>query len=129
MYADLHYERIQAADLYAHFSPVGLINHKKFLSDFSQYCGDTIGVTSSIWDRIKKVGEDRFYRVTYPKNSKGKEMDDKEKRIKDKQEVEGKLKSKMINTSLANSDYIKFVIDAFVNKNKVVEDKLYQETK
>ena len=124
------YAALQAADLYAHFSPVGLINHKKVLSDFTGYSGDSIGVTSSIWDRIKTVGEDRFYRVEYdPNPQKSKEMKDTEKREKDKKYVEENGMELLIDTAIADSDYVKNVVEAFVNKNEKIGEKLYQETK
>tara|TARA_R110000822_G_scaffold203666_4_gene340539 strand:- start:56 stop:439 length:384 start_codon:yes stop_codon:yes gene_type:complete len=123
------YAALQAADLYAHFSPVGLINHKKVLSDFTGYSGDSIGVTSSIWDRIKKVGEDRFYRVERKAKSDFSDSEIEAQREKDKKEVEGKLKSKLFPTDIANTDYVSNVIEVFVNKNKAFEEKLYHETK
>ncbi|MCF3109458.1 hypothetical protein LL912_11790 [Niabella sp. CC-SYL272] len=58
----LDYAALQEADLYAHFSPVPLLTNKKILDDWN-YDGDSIGVTTNIWERMLKVGEDRFYRV------------------------------------------------------------------
>lgn len=123
------YAALQAADLYAHFSPVGLINHKKVLSDFTEYCDDSIGVTSSIWDRIKKVGEDRFYRVERKTEDDPSISEIEAQKEKDKKEVDGKLKSKLLPTSIADTDYVKSVIEAFINKNRTYEKNLYQETK
>ncbi|KKN04822.1 hypothetical protein LCGC14_1093600, partial [marine sediment metagenome] len=112
------YAPMQAADLYAHFSPVGLINHKKILSDFVNYCDDNVGTTESIWERIKKVGNNKFYRIAIAENvDLKKDKDNLNKRIDDKAEVERKLKIKLIDTSIADTQYIKNVVDAFVKGN------------
>ena len=122
------YAPMQAADLYAHFSPVGLINHKKILSDFEEYCDDTVGTTESIWERIKKLGEEKFYRIQDEGRSKGGQSEDTiEKRklaIKYVQENKG---IKHTPTSVANSPYIINVISAFVEGNKSAHDQIYRE--
>ncbi|WP_461532479.1 DUF4280 domain-containing protein [Sinomicrobium sp.] len=128
------YAPLQEADLYAHFSPVGLINHKKLLSDFPD---DQLG-KGSIWDRIIKAGEKKFYRVDYGDDPNVVvEMTEEDKRQKAKSEVaKEKNKRKMISTSIADTPYIKDVIDAYVpyivkdkEAQKTAEKRLYKEPK
>lgn len=122
------YAPLQVADLYAHFSPVGLINHKRLLSDFENYCDDTVGTTESIWERIKKVGENKFYRVNFKKKADKTEIDDSiEKRKDAKIEIDGKLKSKQIDTSVGDTVYVKNVIAAFVEGDKAALKQIYKE--
>ncbi len=122
------YAPLQTADLYAHFSPVGLINHKRLLSDFENYCDDTVGTVESIWERIKKVGEGKFYRVEFKKKADKKEIDDSiEKRMDAKIDVEGILKSKQIDTSVGNTPYVQNVIAAFVKGDESALKQLYKE--
>lgn len=122
------YAPLQTADLYAHFSPVGLIDHKKLLSDFANYSDDTVGTTGSIWERIKKVGEDRFYRVS-EKLIKGEIdiRDTTERRERGKMFVDEDGKSRLIDTYVGNSQYVKNVISAFVEGNQDVLKRLYKE--
>ncbi|WP_289064284.1 hypothetical protein [uncultured Zobellia sp.] len=121
------YSALQTADLYAHFSPVGLINHKKLLSDFTEYGDDTVGTVESVWERIKKVGEKVFYRVEYDKNEKkAKQMSEKQKREKDKKYVNNNT-DKLINTFIADTVYIDNVIKAYVESDIKVEQHLYHE--
>ncbi|OBQ56967.1 hypothetical protein JJL45_02385 [Tamlana sp. s12] len=110
----LQYAPLQTADLYAHFSPVAMITHKKILTDFPD---DDLGKTS-IFDRIKKAGEDRFYRVEYVGNGKEiEELTDEEKREQEKKFVERtKTKNKLINSSISDTEYINNVKLAYVNK-------------
>jgi len=120
-----HYARIQMADLYAHFSPVEFINDKDILN--SQDFGDGLG-SENIWERIKKVGEDKFYRVEYEKKSKKVNMISAEaKRKKQKEDVEGKLKTRQIETGIANSSYISNVIKAYVDGDTEAINQLYEE--
>ncbi|HET8735296.1 MAG TPA: DUF4280 domain-containing protein [Pricia sp.] len=122
------YAPLQTADLYAHFSPVGLINHKRILSDFEKYCDDTVGTTESIWERIKKVGENKFYRVEFDGKLSSKNSDDSiEKRRLAKSEIETKLVSKQVNTTVGNTSYVKNVIAAFVDGNEAAAKELYRE--
>ena len=115
-----HYGRIQHADLYAHFSPVGLINNDKILKhkDFNDNLGN-----ESIWERIKKAGEGKFYRVEYDKQ----DNTEKAKRKKAENKIEGELKGKLINTSIADTNYINNVIKAFVHGDTNAEKQLYDE--
>ncbi|WP_067145232.1 hypothetical protein [Pseudotamlana agarivorans] len=121
----LQYAPLQTADLYAHFSPVAMITHKKILTDFPD---DDLGKTS-IFDRIKKAGEDRFYRVEYVGNGKEiEELTDEEKREQEKKFIERtKTKNKLINSSISDTEYINNVKLAYVNKKKDYESKLYDE--
>lgn len=124
------YSAWQTADLYAHFSPVGLINHKHLLSDFTEYCDDTIGTIESIWERIKKSGEKVFYRVEYNVNESSDELKEETKRIKEKEFVQSEISQRLlINSSIADTIYVQNVIDAFVKKNKSKESELYEERK
>ena len=115
---------LQEAQLYGHFSPVALIHHPRVLSDFPS---DSLG-TASIWDRIKKAGADMFYRVEYPENPEGGELTDDQK-TEAKNYVDGEGKSKLVSTLVADTDYIKNVIDVFVRGNKEEKnlDQLYHE--
>ena len=122
------YAPMQAADLYAHFSPVGLINHKKVLSDFENYCDDTVGTTESIWERIKKVEEGKFYKVQEEGKSKGGQSEDTiEKRKLAMNYVQENKGIKHIPTSVANSPYIKNVISAFVEGDGTALNQIYRE--
>ncbi|WP_026449544.1 hypothetical protein [Aequorivita capsosiphonis] len=119
------YGRIQEADLYAHFSPVEFILDDKLLKteDFNDALGD-----ENIWDRLKKLGGDRFYRVEYPKNKDGKEMAYEDRRIEDKKYVEDtKNIKKYIDTSIADNNYVKNVIKTYVDADKNAEKELYHE--
>lgn len=121
-----NYGRIQEADLYAHFSPVEFILDEKLLKtdDFNDALGDT-----TIWDRLKKLGEDRFYRVEYAQKEEDRnKMSDEDKRKKEKEYVEeSENKKKMIMTSIADNEYMKNVIKAYVHGDKNAEDQLYHE--
>jgi hypothetical protein len=122
------YAPLQVADLYAHFSPVGLINHKRLLSDFENYCDDTVGTTESIWERIKKVGENKFYRVAFKKKADQKEIDDSiEKRTSGKKYVEENKEKKQIDTSVGDTLYVKNVIAAFVEGDETALKQIYKE--
>lgn len=120
-----HYGRLQHADLYAHTSPVGLI-HDQDLLDASGSFEDEFG-SSSIWERIKKAGEEMFYRVEYRKDPK--EMDDLPKREDEKGYVERDGKKHLVNTSIADTRYIKNVIEVFVHGSTDEEkiNRLYHE--
>ena len=120
-----HYGRIQHADLYAHFSPVGHILNKKILKtkDFNDGLGD-----ENIWERIKKVGEGKFYRVEYDKNPEDVEkMSSETKRIIAKNYVEGDGLELLIDTGIANTTYISNVIEAYVKGNTEAAKQLYEE--
>ncbi|SDE33521.1 hypothetical protein [Niabella drilacis] len=110
----MDYAALQEADLYAHFSPVPLLTNKKILDDWN-YEGDTIGVKTNIWERIVKVGGDKFYRVE-------KRYDESDKwgryiyyRVDMKYdltavEVLTEECEKFILTNIANTEYINSVI-------------------
>lgn len=118
-----HYGRIQEADLYAHFSPVEFILDEDILKhpDFDDELGQ-----ESIWDRIKKLGESKFYKVDYGKNSIFKT--DEEKREKAKKYIEdSKNNNKWTPTSIADTSYINNVIKAYVKGDFSAEEKLYKE--
>jgi len=125
-----HYARIQIADLYAHFSPVGLINNDKVLN--SKNFRDTLG-NENIWARIKKTGEQKFYRMEYVdgKTDLNKLTDEeKEQRRKDAEkyiEKDTSTKNLLIDTSIADTDYINNVIKAFVEGDESAERQLYEE--
>lgn len=119
-----HYGRIQEADLYAHFSPVEFILDNDILKhpDFDDKLGQ-----QSIWERIKKLGENKFYRVNYGDNPRAvKNMSDEKKRKVAKEEL-SKIKNKQTSTNIANSPYVRNVIKAYVEGNHKVEKKLYKE--
>ncbi|SHJ77432.1 DUF4280 domain-containing protein [Pseudozobellia thermophila] len=129
-----HYARIQIADLYAHFSPVEFIHNEKILE--SKYFEDSLGNTS-IWERIKKAGESKFYRVEYSKTPKEiKDLNDEEKeawkeqeRIEAKNYVDGDGMNVLIDTTIANTDYIQNVINAYVHNDGEAKKQLYDEPK
>ncbi|SDE50190.1 protein of unknown function [Pricia antarctica] len=114
-----HYGRIQHADLYAHFSPVGLLLNDKILKtkDFEDGLGN-----ENIWERIKKVGERKFYRV-----DDGSEKTPEQKRVKEKDDIEGKLKNRVIKTNIADTAYINNVIKAYVEKDADAVKRIYEE--
>ena len=116
---------LQEAQLYGHFSPVALIHHPRVLSDFPS---DDLGKTS-IWERIKKAGQDMFYRVEYKSENNLDELSDPRKREQEKTYVEGDGKKQLVNTKIATTDYIKNVIEVIVHGNKTKErlEKLYTE--
>ncbi|WP_051285049.1 DUF4280 domain-containing protein [Aequorivita capsosiphonis] len=116
------YGRIQEADLYAHFSPVEFILDDKLLKtdDFKDALGD-----ENIWDRLKKLGGDRFYRVEYDKDPN--EMSEEEKRMNEKTYVEGKGLERMIMTSISENEYVTNVLKAYVDGDKSAEEQLYHE--
>ncbi|CAM3510864.1 DUF4280 domain-containing protein [Zobellia roscoffensis] len=117
------YGRIQIADLYAHFAPVSFIHNEKILKhpDF-----ENDGLGGTVWERIKKVGQDKFYRVEYGTGEGQGEMTSEQKRIIQKDYVKGEGISKMVDTGIANSAYIKDVIDTFSN-DRAASDELYKE--
>ncbi len=123
----LKYAALQANDLYAHFSPVGLINHKKAITDLPN---DELGNTSII-DRIFNAGKNMFYRMVYDdKGGKIENLTEEQKREQEKTYVNNsKTKEKLINTDITDTDYIKNVIQAYVFKKKEFESKLYDESK
>jgi len=129
-----HYARIQIADLYAHFSPVEFINNNKILKTSSDF-NDNLG-NDTIWERIKKSGEQKFYRVEYSKSPKKiKLMSDEEKEVWKEQErkevenyVEGEKGEKLlIDTSIADNTYVRNVINAYVRGDTDAEKQLYKE--
>ncbi|MFT7898843.1 PAAR domain-containing protein [Tenacibaculum ascidiaceicola] len=124
----LQYAPLQSADLYAHFAPVGHILHTKLLQDKSGSFNDQYGNTS-IFERIKNAGKDKFYRMVYKNNKDGSELTEEQKREQEKTEVETKLIKKLINSSIADTEYINNVIKAYVHKKKSYESKLYDESK
>lgn len=123
-----HYGRIQVADLYAHFSPVGLLLNEKILEnkDFEDGLGNT-----TIWDRIKKAGESKFYRVESgneeTKESKLSDEEKEQRRIFVRDYVEGDGQKLLIDTNIADNAYITKVIKAYVEKDKDSEKQLYHE--
>ena len=120
-----HYARIQQADLYAHFSPVGLIHDKDLLQE-PDYTADALGNTN-VWERIKKAGSELFYRVEYNQNDDGTLLTEEDKRTQEKIYVEGKGKKLLIDTSLATDIYIHNVLKAYVEKDASYEKYLYHE--
>ncbi|SHJ77349.1 hypothetical protein [Pseudozobellia thermophila] len=94
--------------------------------DFEDGLGNT-----TIWDRIKKAGENKFYRVEY----RNKEKDEsklsveqkKKRREESKKYVEGEGKKLLINTTFANTDYVNNVIKAYVYGDPNAEKQLYEE--
>ena len=112
---------LQNADLYAHTCPVKFIHDRELLGSSDSF-NDALGA-ASIWERIKKAGQDMFYRVDYSEDPE--EMNENPKREEEKGYVDGKGKDQLVNTSIAETDYIKNVIDVFVHGNKT-EEKLNQ---
>ncbi|SHG57320.1 hypothetical protein SAMN05443144_13516 [Fodinibius roseus] len=119
------YAHLQQAQLYAHSAPVTLIHHKKVLSDFP---ADGLG-NGSIWERIKKAGEDMFYRVEYKEESNLDELSDPQKRREEKDYVNGDGKDLLVSTSITDTSYIKNVIEVFVHGNTEEKniEQLYHE--
>lgn len=68
-----------------------------------------------------------FYRVDYDEDSDGGEPLDVEKREKAKNNVNGKLRSRLIDTGIADNAYIKNVIKAYVEEDESAEEQLYKE--
>lgn len=125
----LQYAPLQSADLYAHFAPVGHVLHTKLLQDKSGSFNDQYGNTS-IFERIKNAGKDKFYRMDYDgKDGEVKDLTEEQKREQEKTEVETKLIKKLIDSSIADTEYINNVIKAYVHKKKSYESKLYDESK
>lgn len=76
----------------------------------------------------QKIGGDRFYRVEYPKNKDGKEISYEDRRKKEKEYIEeSENKKKLISTGIADNDYVKYVIKAYVDGDKTAEKQLYHE--
>src|SRR5690625_452432 len=107
------YAWLQESELYAHFSPVALIHHSRLLSDFPS---DGLG-KGSIWERIKKAGEDMFYRVEYKSANNLDELSDPQKRREEKEYVNGDGKKFLVSTAVADMPYIQNVNDVFVKGN------------
>jgi len=110
----MDYAALQEADLYAHFSPVALCTNKKILDDWS-YARDTIGVKTNIWERILKVGGERFYRIEKDKikdDNWGRYLYDKIDSEEDKGRIEKLVKEikRFISTSTGYSAYINAII-------------------
>lgn len=113
----MDYAALQEADLYAHFSPVPLLTNKKILDDWN-YERDTIGVKANIWERILKVGGEKFYRI-----EKDRKKNDKWERYiydqidaqSDSAEIilQAEKREKFIMTSVADTDYIINVIEKY----------------
>ena len=119
---------LQEAQLYAHTCPVKFIHDRELLGSSDSF-NDALGV-QNIWERIKKAGADMFYRVSYGDSENEDEISDSKKRRKDKKYVEDSAsKNKLVNTSVAGTDYIKNVIDVFFrgNDGKQNLEKLYHE--
>lgn len=110
----MDYAALQEADLYAHFSPVPLLTNKKILDDWN-YERDTIGVKANIWERILKVGGEKFYRVRkrYEKNDIWERyLYDRVNMDDDKKEIEELVKdfSRFINTSVGSTEAVESII-------------------
>ncbi|MGG6231213.1 PAAR domain-containing protein [Tenacibaculum sp. SDUM215027] len=120
----LQYAPLQSADLYAHFAPVGHILHTKLLQDKNDSFNDQYGNTS-IFERIKNAGKDKFYRMEYDGNVD--KLSEEEKREQEKKEVKTKLTKNLIDSSIADTDYINNVVKAYVHKQEKYESKLYDE--
>ncbi|WP_026449546.1 hypothetical protein [Aequorivita capsosiphonis] len=118
------YGRIQEADLYAHFSPVEFILDDKLLKtkDFKDALGD-----ENIWGRLKKLGNDRFYRVEYGDPEDIVSMSSEDIRIKEKKYVEEDGRELLIDTNISENAYVTNVLEAYVDGNKEAEKKLYHE--
>ncbi len=121
------YAALQNADLYAHFSPVALILHKKTLSDFPDDELDKV----SIIQRIFNAGDDMFYRMVYEAidGKEVKDLTEEEKRGQEKKYVTQNGEKLLIDTYIADTDYINNVIKAYVKKDKTAEKDLYDEEK
>lgn len=111
----MDYAALQEADLYAHFSPVALGTHKKILGDWN-YEEDTIGVKTNIWERILRVGEERFYRI----KKKRIENDKQERYIYERIDTQNDSEAikietdnieKLILTSVSETEYINNLIE------------------
>ncbi len=80
--------------------------------------------TENIWERIKKTGEGKFYRVEYTDKDKTEEA----KRKRAEKYVEGaKGQKHLISTSIANNTYITNVIKVYVYGDTEAEKQLYKE--
>ena len=116
---------LQNADLYAHTCPVKFIHDSKLLGSSDSF-NDALGA-KNIWARIKKAGQDMFYRVEYKSENNLDELSDPRKREQEKTYVEGDGKKQLIDTSIADTPYIQNVIKAYVNGDKTAEKQLYKE--
>ena len=86
------------------------------------------GLGNTVWERIKKVGENKFYRVEYDKNlKKVKNMTSEAKRIIAKKYVEKDGLKFLIDTAIADTAYISNVIEAYVKGNTEAAKQLYEE--
>lgn len=131
-----HYARLQTADLYAHFAPVGLILDNDLLTESDNF-KDELGNTS-VFDRITKKGEQKFYRLGYEDNydkfkennttseQQKKYIDNKQRRIEEKDFIK-RSKNLLINTNIATTPYIEAVIENYVYKDTTNEGMLYVE--
>lgn len=131
-----HYARLQTADLYAHFSPVALILDKDLLTESDNF-KDELG-NISVFDRITKKGEQKFYRLGYEDDYKGfrknnktsnqqeKYLDNDKRRRKEKQYVQDN-QNLLIDTNMATTLYIEAVIENYVYKDTTNEGMLYVE--
>ena len=115
---------LQNADLYPHTCPVKFIHDSKLLGSSDSF-NDALGA-KNIWERIKKAGQDMFYRVEYD-DSKGQTISSNQKKQDDKEYVEGKGKNQLVSTAIAETPYIENVIKAYVEGDKTAEEELYKE--
>lgn len=121
------YGRVQEADLYTHFTPVSLVINKLLLKDWNTVVpDDSIGIRSSVWDRMASVGDAKFYRVNtiFDKDEYVYEPLNQEQY---KSEIEDLVTKKQKMIRPVQSAYVQNVIDAFVNDDQEALSKIYKE--
>lgn len=109
------YGRIHDADLYAHFSPVGLINDVYALKDWGGKItpNDSVGINENIWERLKKIGGGKFYKPNYGDDDIN-SLSENKKREAERTYVDGKGKQLLVSTDIATTDYINKIIDEHI---------------
>lgn len=121
------YGRVQEADLYTHFTPVSLVINELLLEDWDKILpDDSIGIRSSVWDRMASVGDAKFYRVNtiFDKDEYTYEPLNQEQY---KSEIGDLITKKQKMIRPVNSTYVQDVIDAFVNDNQTALGNIYEE--
>lgn len=122
------YASLDSAQLYAHFAPVAYINYEEMLTDFPE---DAYG-RFTIFDRINKVGENIFYRLSdeqLNKDDQGNAITNPQGKFERLQELLKKIEKRMLSTSVIDTPYIHNVIKAYVKNDKEAFKKLYKEPK
>ena len=94
----LNYMKLHEMELQAHFAPVGLMFNKGVLSEWEETYKD-----QTIWDRIKDIGKDIFYKVSYSDNIK--------KHESELSFVNTEGKERMISSDIVNTPSVKKWID------------------